>query len=200
MKIQKHNYTDLIEDTEPLFDTDISPELFNDNHQSLSDMFAGLDDDIFEIVPTTSLEDNAISETPETPAPGVDTDISSVLMALIKDEYEAIDGYNNSIATIIAEGNNEYKNIIAILKDIANEENIHVGQLQAALKLVSPNAASINKGEQEAVEEQNITANELHPGMAVEEHVPGSVAPVNSAADTVSGDDICLVGDVDDTF
>lgn len=95
----------------------------------------------------------------------IDTDlldggIASLLNADIIDEFEAIDAYNSHIVTLkdlMTKTTDEekirtYQNIIDILTDIANEENIHVGQLQKALNLVSASAFFIKKGEIEAEE------------------------------------------------
>lgn len=86
--------------------------------------------------------------------------VSSLLNASIIDEFEAIDGYNSQIATVkdvLSKEKDEkkieyYTSIIEILTEIVNEENIHVGQLQRALSLVSPNASLITDGEVKTVE------------------------------------------------
>ena len=84
---------------------------------------------------------------PEPPKEGTDTGIASMLNSLIIDEFEAIDGYNSAIATAEQEGMTD---IVNVLKDIVNEENLHVGQLQTCLAKVSPNAQSIDDGQVEA--------------------------------------------------
>ena len=78
--------------------------------------------------------------------------IATVLNALIKDEWEAIQGYNDAI--VAAELEN-FHDIAKVLKDIVNEENLHVGQLEQCMKQVSPNADAINQGEQEAETQLN---------------------------------------------
>ena len=55
-----------------------------------------------------------------------------MLLNLIKDEWEAIDGYNTAIATLRVEDAG-YNEILPILKDIVNEEMIHVGQLESVM-------------------------------------------------------------------
>ena len=92
----------------------------------------------------------ATESIPETPTPGPESGIAAELNKLIIDEWEAIQGYNDAIVTAELEG---YSDIASILRDIANEENVHVGQLQKALQTISPNAASIQTGEQEAQEQ-----------------------------------------------
>lgn len=84
---------------------------------------------------------------PETPTVGPELGIAGVINSLIIDEFEAIDGYNSAIATAEEEGMTD---IVNVLKDIANEENLHVGQLQTCLAKVSPNAQSIDNGQIEA--------------------------------------------------
>ena len=80
--------------------------------------------------------------------------IEQVLSDLIKDEFEAIDGYNSSIATlkILEDDGSDYSGIIANLEDIKNEELIHVGQLQKCLAEVNPEAEAIDDGNKEASE------------------------------------------------
>lgn len=109
-----------------------------------------------------SFEDEHLGEitttetTPETPAVGPELGIAGVINSLIIDEFEAIDGYNSAIATAEEEGMTD---IVNVLKDIANEENLHVGQLQTCLAKVSPNAKSIDDGQVEA--ESQISSNDL---------------------------------------
>lgn len=108
-----------------------------------------------------SFEDEHLGEittaetTPETPAVGPELGIAGVINSLIIDEFEAIDGYNSAIATAEEEGMTD---IVNVLKDIANEENLHVGQLQTCLAKVSPNAKSIDDGQVEA--ESQISSND----------------------------------------
>lgn len=80
---------------------------------------------------------------------GAAVGMATVLSDLIKDEYEAIDGYNTAIATAEAEG---FGDMIKVLTDIQAEENIHIGQLQELMKMVDPNASKIEDGTVEAEE------------------------------------------------
>lgn len=54
---------------------------------------------------------------------------------LIKDEIEAITGYDKAITSFVNLG---IMNYIDILKDIANEEKVHIGQLQTILEDLKP--------------------------------------------------------------
>lgn len=102
----------------------------------------------------------ASDKSTETPTRGSDFGVASMLNADIIDEFEAIDFYNSHIVTLkdlISQEQDEniidlYEKIIEILTDIVNEENIHVGQLQKALSLVSPSALFIKDGDIEADE------------------------------------------------
>ena len=120
------------------------------------------------IVPSDEIETSIESEEkeekeeeviPDGPETYQDFDIANSLNALIRDEWEAIEGYNNAsnLLKTMKEYDTELKidvdGIIKILADIANEENLHVGQLQKALEMVSPNAESIKDGAKEAEEQ-----------------------------------------------
>lgn len=98
------------------------------------------------------VEDNS-EGTPETPKPGVETGYSNMLIKAINGEWETIELYNSIIATLSLEKDKKYDAIIKILQDITNEENVHVGQLQKALEILSPNTSSIKDGEKEANEQ-----------------------------------------------
>ena len=101
------------------------------------------------------LKVNGINESiEETPEPGPEAGIASLINKLIVDEWEAIQGYNDAIVAAETEG---YSDIANVLRDIANEENLHVGQLEQVMQQLSPNAESINQGEVEAEGQLNTT-------------------------------------------
>lgn len=79
------------------------------------------------------------------------TGIAQDLNYLIKDELEAVEGYNSVLATW--KDADKFPEITAVLKDIVDEEMLHIGQLQRALELVSPNAKNIQAGAKEAEEQ-----------------------------------------------
>lgn len=81
----------------------------------------------------------------------LDNAIANIINKLIIDEFEAIDGYNSAISTVITEMPDSP--IIDVLNDIIAEENVHVGQLQRALLLVSTHAQDIAKGIEEGKEQ-----------------------------------------------
>lgn len=126
------------------------------------------------------------------PAQGSDTGVASELIALINDEWEAIEGYNNAIASLRAVSNMNpfYEDAVKVLEEISAEENRHVGQLQEVLRRISPNAADINKGADEAKSQLGLV---------------GGVMPVqswgekNSSSSNVNTvDETCTISDVDD--
>ena len=77
--------------------------------------------------------------------------VAQDLNYLIKDELEAVEGYNSVLATWKDVG--KFPEVIAVLEDIVDEEMLHIGQLQRALELVSPNAKNIQAGAKEAEEQ-----------------------------------------------
>ena len=103
--------------------------------------------DLFGTSITESFEDEHLGTAESTPEPGPEAGIASLINKLIVDEWEAIQGYNDAIVAAETEG---YSDIAQVLRDIANEENLHVGQLEQCMKTISPNAESINQGEIEA--------------------------------------------------
>lgn len=104
------------------------------------------EDDIFVEQVLTENADND-EQTPPAPAEGAESGITQMLNSLIKSEYDAIDEYNSAIVNCIAEGRQD---IADVLTAISNDENTHVGNLLAALKLVNPQTNSIIDGQDEA--------------------------------------------------
>lgn len=87
------------------------------------------------------------------PSEGLSTGISNTISALIQDEWEAIDGYKNAIAML--ETLNETDPLIVILDEVLADEYNHVGALEKALTLVTPEASKIEDGKIEAIDEIN---------------------------------------------
>jgi rubrerythrin len=81
---------------------------------------------------------------------GAAVGMATVISDLIKDEYEAIDGYNSAIATAQAEG---FEDMVNVLTEIQAEENLHIGQLQALMNTIDPNAHLVDDGQQEGIEQ-----------------------------------------------
>ena len=104
----------------------------------------------------------------------LDNAIANIINKLIIDEFEAIDGYNSAISTVITEMPDSP--IIDVLNDIIAEENVHVGQLQRALLLVSTHAQDIAKGTEEGKEqiadgEKEEESKEVEEDKVVEEDI-----------------------------
>lgn len=97
-----------------------------------------LDESIGEIIDAQPIEDGAC------------VGMASVISDLIKDEYEAIDGYNSAIATAEAEG---FGDMVNVLTEIQAEEHLHIGQLQAIMNTIDPNAHLVDDGQQEGIEQ-----------------------------------------------
>ena len=113
-----------------------------------------LDDNSFEeIVPSdiSNAEINipTLDDKPlESPLPGEDNGLADLLLNGIKDEVEAIQGYNVIIANL-----GQHEEMRQVILDILAEENKHVGQLQKLLSLISPNTEEIQNGIVEASEQ-----------------------------------------------
>lgn len=115
-------------------------------------------------------DDSVIPEIPadltmeEPPEEDKNNAISQMLSDLIKDEWEAIDGYNSTITTLRELGGHD--DIIKVLEDIATEEMVHVGELEHCLELIKPQAQQIEDGKEEAAE---TIKNEVTPDVTVVE-------------------------------
>lgn len=108
-----------------------------------------LNEDLFpSFVELEPLELSIDEIEPEGPTQGIETGIANIIHDLIIDENEAIQGYNNAKANM-----EQYPELINILNDIANEEFNHIGMLEKALSVVSPNEEKIDEGELEATQE-----------------------------------------------
>lgn len=100
-----------------------------------------------------SLKEDFDEKSPE------DNGISTIINSLVIDEWEAVDGYQSAIATIEQFGGHE--EVKDILKDILDEEMVHIGQLQEANKYVEPATNNIEAGQNEANEEASEDEEEL---------------------------------------
>jgi len=86
--------------------------------------------------------------------------VKSALAALIKDEWEAVGGYEDAIEKIESNGN--FDDIINILNDIADEEEVHVGELQHCVDSIDDEVDdNILDGKEEAEEKTNSKKYEL---------------------------------------
>ena len=94
--------------------------------------------------------DMSLDELSSAPEVGAEAGMSAILNSLIRDEWEAIDGYNSAI---IAAKDSGLDDIAQVLTHIQNEENKHVGELQECLKQITNSAEQIGVGEDEASQE-----------------------------------------------
>lgn len=176
------------------FSLKLDEELFDDDFDSISsesriNIFDDYDDDFVDYESEHEL-DNVLPG----PAQGSDTGVASELISLINDEWEAIEGYNNAIASLRAVSNMNpfYEDAIKVLEEISAEENRHVGQLQEVLKRISPNAADIDKGKEEAQSQLGLVGG-IMPVQSWDD-----VKAASSAETTNTVDETCTLCDVDD--
>lgn len=119
------------------------------------DLFEPIEDISDVVIPSAEAQVEIVDEeTPSGPATGAETGIANQLIEMINGEWNTIADYNNLIAMLTQYGFEEF---IPVIEDINNEENLHVGQLQALLQKISPNAGSIQQGELEASNDQGLT-------------------------------------------
>ena len=125
------------------------------------DLFEPIEDVVSVEIPSANAEIGVVEEeTPSGPATGAETGIANQLIEMINGEWNTIADYNNLITMLTQYGFEEF---IPVIEDINNEENLHVGQLQALLQKISPNTGSIEQGELEASSEQmNESLNEQY--------------------------------------
>lgn len=85
--------------------------------------------------------------------------LSNLINTLVKDEWEAVDGYNSAIATLSDVGGME--DVISVLEDILDEEYVHIGQLESCLSLVSNDPTEqIDDGSEEGFEQLELPEDE----------------------------------------
>ena len=74
--------------------------------------------------------------------------LATLINGLIEDEIQAVDGYKSAIVTFETEGRGEFTDVF---RDIMDEENRHIGQLQEVLNVLSPGTQeNIDDGQTEA--------------------------------------------------
>lgn len=163
------------------------------------------DDNIFDYEPAAESAHDA-ENVPEGPAAGIPSGVADSLINLINDEWEAIQGYNTFREMILSmqkNGDADYTRMLSVIDEISNEENLHVGQLQELLKIVSPNTESIAKGEEEG--KKQLTYNPEHEWvngqLKVQMHQPIVVeASANDLANPNQVDTTCTLADADDEW
>ena len=116
----------------------------------------------------------------------LDNAIANIINKLIIDEFEAIDGYNSAISTVITEMPDSP--IIDVLNDIIAEENVHVGQLQRALLLVSTHAQDIAKGTEEGKAPGKKSCKNSHGSSGDKTYAPSSCCTETASAAYVHRD------------
>ena len=175
--------------TEEKIDWAPAEDIFGKGTDNTIPMATGYDDDFSAPDYMPDMENHL--DAPEGPKDGSDTGVADMLISAINDEWSTIQRYNSMIATLRTEmsGNPAYEQFIAVIEEINNEENKHVGQLQEVLKQISPNANSIQDGEEEGAAQLNFANGKLQ--------VQTWDSPANNTTPN-SIDSTCTIGDVDD--
>lgn len=130
-----------------------------------------LNEDLFDIPTDIVITDDVIVPEekikPEGPSNNVDNGLANQIITQINGEWTTIADYNNLIVALRQYNREDF---VGVIQDIIREENVHVGQLQAILKVISPNVSEIQTGEQEAEEQvpqdgldESLNEADLHP-------------------------------------
>lgn len=96
-----------------------------------------------EVIPVAQLTD--------TPEGESDTAIASIIAQILQDKWEEVDNINSCLISIVDLENSDM--LAEILKNIESDTMIHIGELQHALSLISPNAKNIEQGRAEAAQD-----------------------------------------------
>lgn len=139
---------------------DILRDAWYDKISSLID-----DTDDFDLLddsdPRVAMQDESLiesasedipTETLAGPEAGPAAGLAELISAAIKEEWSAIETYNTLSISARAEG---FEGIAKISDEIGTEENKHIGQLQEALKTISPNTDAIAVGQEEGKDQLN---------------------------------------------
>lgn len=119
-----------------------------------------LKEDINDVVPAEEIEIVAeVEPSKETVTAGPDAGIAGLINNLIIQNWDMNGAYTDLIVN--ADSNNQH-NIANLAKDIVADINNHIGKLQAALAMLSPNVENIAAGESEAAQQLNVVNEALN--------------------------------------
>lgn len=119
-----------------------------------------LKEDIDDVVPAEDIEIVAeVEPSKETVTAGPDAGIAGLINNLIIQNWDMNGAYTDLIVN--ADSNNQH-NIANLAKDIVADINNHIGKLQAALAMLSPNVENIAAGESEAAQQLNVVNEALN--------------------------------------
>jgi hypothetical protein len=104
----------------------------------------------FEVDDNNSLKESVDTVPMEGPKEGPEFGLSSLLNQAVQEELKTVDFYNSIAVTA---RDNGFNDIASMVDEINTEENKHIGQLQEALKSISPNAVAIEDGSEEGQEQ-----------------------------------------------
>lgn len=158
--------TTTVTDTEQLFEfisqfikkEEIDEHVVVDKYNQINDKVKSVIEIITESIEedptTTPIPENedapvSVEEAQDGENPQAVNGVYDLLMEIQKDELATVQKYNSMIVTCEAEG---YEDIAKIIRHITDEENIHIGMVQAAAQSISTMAREVKKGEQETID------------------------------------------------
>lgn len=119
-----------------------------------------LKEDINDVLPAEDIEIVAeVEPSKQTVTAGPDAGIAGLINNLIIQNWDMNGAYTDLIVN--ADSNNQH-NIANLAKDIVADINNHIGKLQAALAMLSPNVENIAAGESEAAQQLNVVNEALN--------------------------------------
>ena len=111
--------------------------------------------------------------------------ISNMINTLIKDEWDAVEGYNSAIATL--SDYDDEDNILSVLEDIRDEEYIHIGQLESCLSVLAGNPTEqIDDGSEEGFEQLELPEEDAE--LELDEDFDEVEYPITDARDAEDND------------
>ena len=231
MKICVNNNKTKVNNNLPLFDDYTNASIYGNNSIVMNEYdddfqtspeidskitYDDYDDSEFIYIPNeenTSIYDSDIDKNIDVPSPpkyGDASGLSDVIINLIKGAYNSVQEYNSALATIQSisadvenSENSPQKDLYNIISDLVNDVNLHIGKLQGALKVFSPNAQTIEQGVDEVEKQITSTDSEvLHPFMQVQtfEQPKLNTNKFETEQETNDISDECSLCDIDDTF
>ena len=169
---------------------------FDTKVDKLNSLFDDVDDDYAPYIP----DEHEVRDDVKAPETEEANGAASQLIRLINDEWEAIQGYNDSIQMFkaMAQEIPILGNAVNVLEEIVAEENRHVGQLQEVLTRISTNTSEIQSGGVEDKKQLNTFVNGKLPVQTFESTHVQSTSAAKNPENPNEIDTTCTLMDVDD--
>lgn len=125
---------------------------FGKTVEDLAELFRGFSNMADDIAERLDDEEETLTESVDMDSSDQELLVKDYLITMINGEWKTIQDYNQLLNLI---KDTKYADMESVISDINSEENMHVGQLQECLKVISPDTLDIAKGEDEANKQLN---------------------------------------------